>query len=240
MIVQGRKLWVAQYDLSGDIQGVALTQEPEMQDDTVMSDTTRSNTIGLDSFTLQHEGLWSAGAGNPDAIIEAHRDLDDVLGTVTPVDGAEGAIAYFCLTTQGAYSFGGSVGDLHRYSVSLAARDGAVRGTLMHNASRTATANGTARQLGAVGASEKLYAGIHVVTVSGTNPTLDVIVESDSQEDFLGTPATQITFAQKTAVGSEWATPVSGAIADTWWRIGWTIGGTATPTFEFIVAVGIK
>jgi hypothetical protein len=51
-------------------------------------------------------------------------------------------------------------------------------------------------------------------------------------------PATRLTFAQKTAAGYEFKS-AAGAITDDWWRVDWTIGGTATPTFSFVVAVGI-
>ena len=239
MIVENRKLWVDQWDLSGDLQGVALELGHELQDDTVLGDSTRSHVPGLETMDLQHEGVWIAGVDQPDAIFEEHKGLADVLATVTPVNGTEGAIAYFCRTSRGLYTPGGKVGDLHQFSVSLKASGGygAIRGTLMVNATKTSTATGTARQLGAVTAAQKLYAGLHVLTVSGTSPTLDVTVKSDDASGF-PSATTRGTFAQKTAADSEWLTPVAGAITDDWWRVDWTLGGT-TPSFEFVVSVGI-
>ena len=240
MIVRDRRLYVDAWNLSGHLQGVALDTSVELQDDTVLGDTTRSNAPGLEDFSVQHEGVWSAGVGLPDTIFEAKRGLADVLATLTPVDGAEGAIAYVMRTTQGLYEPGGSVGDLLKFSVSLKASGGigAVRGTLMVNATKTATGNGTARQLGAVSATQKLYAGLHVIAASGSTPTVDVKVQSDSASGF-ASPTDRITFGQKTAIGSEWATPVAGAISDDWWRVVWTIGG-GSPSFDLVVAVGIQ
>lgn len=242
MIVQDRKLWCGGFDLSGHIQGIAFDAMVEMQDDTVLGNTARSNAPGLDDFALQHEGLWSAGVGLPDTVLTSQQGLADVLATVAPVDGDAGSLAYFMRTTQGLYAPSGVVGELFRFSVSLSASGGigAVRGTILLNGTADSTDDGTAFELGAVGASGKLYAGLHVLAVSGTNPTLDVIVESDTQEDFLDDPTTRITFAEASAVGSEWATPVSGAITDEWWRVGWTLGGTSSPSFDVVVVVGIQ
>ena len=108
----------------------------------------------------------------------------------------------------------------------------------MHNATRTATANGTARQLGAVAAGQSVYATLHVLaTVSGTSPTLDVVVASAATDSWPGT--SRITFSRKTAIGPQFATPVDGSITDPWRRVQYTIGGTDTPTFPFVVLIGI-
>lgn len=240
MIVGARKLIVDGWDLSGHVSGMDFGASVEMQDDTVFGDAFRSNAPGLEDFAIQHEGVWSAGAGLPDTVFAANKGLRDVLATLAPVDGDEGEVCYFMRTTQGIYSLGGSVGDLLRFSVSLSASGGigAVRGTVMANATLNATDAGTAFEMGAVGASAKLYAGLHVLSASGTAPTLDVVVESDDAEAFLD-PVTRITFGQKTAIGSEWATPVGGALTDDWWRVSWTLGGTA-PSFDAVVVVGIQ
>lgn len=240
MIVQHRKLYVDGYDLSGHLQGLAFDASVEMQDDTTFGDTARSNAPGLDDFTLQHEGVWSAGAGLPDTVFDAQKGLADLLATMAPVNGDEGAIAYLMRVTQGSYSLGGTIGDLHRFSVSLSASGGvgAVRGTLMTNRTITASGSGTGRQLGAVGASGTLYAGLHVLSASGTSPTLDVTVESDDASGF-ASPITRVTFAQATAIGSQWET-LGGAVADDWWRVSWVIGGTGSPSFDAVVVLGIQ
>lgn len=242
MIVQNRKLWVDSVDLSGHLNGMAFDASHEMADDTVFGDSARSSLPGLEDFTLQHEGIWLGGTGGPDTVAMANRSLANVLATLTPVNGSEGAIAYFMLTTEGAYSFGGKVGDLHQFSVDLKASGGfpAIRGTLMTNGTKSATGSSAAKtQLGAVSATQKLYAGLHVLAVTGTTPTLDVIVRSDANSS-PGSETTRITFGQKTAIGSEWATPIAGAITDTYWDIAWTIGGTSSPTFQIVVVVGIQ
>jgi hypothetical protein len=87
-----------------------------------------------------------------------------------------------------------------------------------------------------VDTGKKLRASLHVLSASAAD-TLDVIVASDSQQAFGGTPETRITFPQRTAIGGELLT-VDGPHADTWYRVQYTIAGT-DPSFTFAVAVGI-
>jgi hypothetical protein len=92
--------------------------------------------------------------------------------------------------------------------------------------------------LGAATATQHLYGVLHVLAVSGTNPTLDVVIQSDDAEGF-ASGTTRGTFTQKTAVGSQFLTPVAGPVTDTHWRCTWTIGGTNTPSFTIALVVGI-
>lgn len=241
-IVQNRKLYVAEYDLSGHLQGMSFESTVEMQDDTVFGDSARSNAPGLQGFSVQHEGLWDAGTGLPDDVLYANIGLADQLATLTPVAGTEGSLAYFMRTTQGSYQFGGPVGDLLRFSVSLESSGGAgaIRGYILGTGEKTSTGASAAKlQIGAVSSSQQVYAGLHVLSVSGTDPTLDVVVRSDANSS-AGGETNRITFTQMTDVGSQWATPVAGAITDAYWDVTWTIGGTDTPTFDIVVVVGIK
>lgn len=241
MIVQTR-LWAGAYDLSGDVQGLSFESTVEQEDDTVMTDDTRTNEPALSDFAVQHEGVWSAGTGGePDGVLYTNLGLADVLATIAPNGAAVGDLAYFMRTSQGEYSVGDEVGTLLRFSVSLRASGGlnAVRGTLMVNSNLAASGSSTGEQLGSVSGTQSLFAGLHVLSASGSSPTLDVDVESDDNSGFT-TPVTRISFAQATAIGSEWATPVGGAITDDWWRINYTIGGTGSPNFDAVVVVGIQ
>ncbi|MEQ1573634.1 MAG: hypothetical protein ABL993_05250 [Vicinamibacterales bacterium] len=241
MIVQNRKVYADAYDLSGYLSAVEFEAGLESQDDTVFGDGARSSVAGLDTATLVEEGIWDAGAGLPDTVLWSQRGLAGVLATFAPVNGNEGSLAYFMRTTQGLYAPGAQVGEILRFSVELSASGdyGAIRGTVMSTGAKTATGNSTKRQLGAVSATQKLYAGLHVLSVSGSSPTIDVTVRSDADSSS-GSETTRITFAQQTAVGSVWATPVAGAITDEWWDVRVVIGGSSTPTFGIVVVVGIQ
>lgn len=70
---------------------------------------------------------------------------------------------------------------------------------------------------------------LDVTAVSGTNPTLDVTVQTS--KDGVNNWYTAGTFAQKTGVAAERKT----FVLDRFVRVSWAITGTATPTFTFSI-----
>lgn len=232
------KIYVAQYDWSGDMNSVALEYAAEMQDATTFGQTTRINKGGLKTARLSTEGYWSAGSGEIDPAIFAEIGVADRPVSVTPGSGAAGEAAYLFRTIRGSYSPGAQIGEMLRFRTEAMAAGGhgLVRGTVLFNGTAGSTSAGTKYQLGAVGATQRLYAALHVLDVSGTSPTLDVAIESDADAS-AGSETGRISFTQATGVTSEWAS-VAGAITDTYWRISYTIGGT-DPSFTFVLTAGI-
>jgi hypothetical protein len=108
-----------------------------------------------------------------------------------------------------------------------------IRGNNLVYGSKTVTGSGTARQLGAVLSTQRLYAALHVYSFVGTSLTMRL--QSDNGVG-MGTPVAQITFGALAAAGSEWA-EVAGPITDDWWRADWTFSGTS---FAAILLVGIR
>jgi len=238
-VLQNCKLYVDGYDFSGDMNALALDYSAEMQDNTTFGQDTRTRQGGLKVSTFAHEGYWSGGVDNVDDILFNKIGLIDVPMTVGPIAGVAGEVGFFMPVTVGVYNPGASIGDMFSFSVEgESSKDGLIRGTIMLNGTLSASGNSTARQLGAVSSSQKMFAALHVLSAGGTSPTLDVVVQSDSASGF-ASPSNRFTFSQKTIVSSEWATPVAGSITDDWWRINYTIGGTS-PSIAFVVSVGIK
>lgn len=239
-VLTDAKLYIDGYDLSGHSNQLALKHAAEILDDTVFGATSKSRVAGLKDVELTGGGFFEANSAafKSDDVINAKLAVADTLVTVCPTAAAAGDVAFFFPALLAEYSPGGEVGQLMVFEINASGCNTLARGTVLENAAKTATANGTAQELGEVTASQKLYAAMHVLAVSGTNPTLDLVVQSDSAEAFTSA-ADRITFSQKTAVGSEWATPVSGAITDTWWRASWTLGGTS-PSFTVAVIVAIQ
>lgn len=229
IIYDDAKIWVDGYDFSSQMTATAINHDAEALDDTAFGDATRSNTGGMKGVALSHEGNWDS---TPDSIFFQNIGISDVPISVSPDVGADGDLAYTLLSQYSAYSPGGSVGEILKFSFNGVATGDLIRGTIMHNAARTGAGDGTARQLGAVSATQKVYAVMHVISASGT---LDVIIQSDDGVG-MATPTSQITFTQATAIGSEWPTPVAGAITDDYWRVNYTVSGS----FEFIVIIGIQ
>ena len=120
-----------------------------------------------------------------------------------------------------------------------------VRAQLLHIATAIAsTANGTAYQHGAVSSTQSVWAIVRLLAAPGGagSNDLDIIIESDSQEDFAGSKETQLTFTtiDQTSVALHETKEAAGAIADDWWRATMTISGGGSRTFSIVVAMGIK
>lgn len=158
--------------------------------------------------------------------------------------GTEGSAAYLSDGVLAELTpIGGTVGDMGMLSAMLIPSDATVghrmvRGLLEANRTVSSSSNTTgSNTLGAVSATQKIWGSLHVFTLSGTSPTLDVVVESDDNSGFT-TPTTRITFTQATTRSGQWSS-TAGAITDTYWRVKWTIGGTGGPTVAFACSIGI-
>ena len=239
-VLDNAKLYVGGYDLSGDSHSINLVTSVEEKDSTTFGSAGyRSRLGGLRTFTLQGQGFVEYGVGENDAVLFANLGSTSSLLTVAADGGAAGEIGYFGQALHGRYESFDAVGEIMPFTTDFAGSGSLIRGTILEDAgtARTSTGNGTARAIGAASASQKLYAGLHVLSVSGTTPVLTVKVQSDDASGF-ASPTDRVTFSAASAVGSQWATPVAGAIADTFYRVSWTISGT-NPSFLFAVTVGI-
>ena len=238
-VLKNCKLYYGGHDLSGDLNQITLEYGAAEKDATTFGNDSEVVLAGLKRVSLNHQGFVNQGTDGGidlssfDAIGDAEENV-----TVCPVSGADGEIAFCLKDILTAYNPGGAIGDVYAFTVSGRGAGDLIRGTVMAAGAKTSTANGTVRQLGAVLATQRVYAMLHVVAASGTNPTLDVVVESDDAADMVGATE-RIAFTQATAIGSELKS-AAGAITDDRWRVRWTIGGTNTPTFTFIVIVGIQ
>ena len=235
------KTWMDGYDVSGDLNKLGLTYAADMKEATVYGNDTHVQVAGLKDVKAELEGFWQGGADEIDDVLFNRIAVSDTVFSCSPDGGDEGEIGFSFKTLLGEYNPGASIGELLAFKCTAGARGspGLIRGTVMHNATRTTDSSGTARQLGAVSATQYLYASLHVLAVSGTaTPTLTVKVQSDNAEGF-GSAADKITFTGATAIGAQFAAPVAGAITDDWWRINWAMTGT-NPSFTFVVLVGIQ
>jgi hypothetical protein len=235
------RIYTGGADLSTRSNKASLTAEYEEKDTTAFAGGGYTECLGgLASTKFMGEGQWEAGNAGM---------VDDVswsgLGGLGPLtvcpDGADvGDLAWLTYAMRGSYTLGESVGEVAPWSANLAGSWPLARGAIAHppGTARTATGDGTAVELGAVTSGQYLYAGLHVLSASGTTPTIDVVIESDVDALFNGSETSRVTFTQATDRGGQ-IQRVAGAITDTFWRATWTISGT-TPSFLFVVSLGIK
>lgn len=231
-------------------------------DQSCFSDTVSLDRSGdvLDATTFCSGGwrvmvpglsTWSASFGGPQdlAATAASATLtpdEHYLLTVgsayplmmVPQGAAEGSVAYGSNAIIQQYTpVMGSVGDLAKHNVMATPYVSAplVRGVLATKTTATATGNGTGHQLGAVTASQRVYAGMHFLTRGGTTSTT-VILESDDNSGFTSA-TTRATFTAATSRTAEWVS-VAGAITDDYWRFRWSISG-GSPSVQLRGFIGI-
>lgn len=232
------RVYAGGVNLSGHANQVTLDLSATELDRSSVSSTWDQTVLGRRRAAMECTSFYEAGAGYPDSLFDSLGVANQVVSLLP--DGDEGGVGYSVQAVPVQHTVGAPAGEL--MTVQFSARGDitrAIRGTVMHDdvTSRTSTSTGTARQLGAVSATQRVYSALHVLSVSGTNPTLDVTIESDTASNFPST-TTRLTHTQKTAIGADWKSAV-GAITDDWWRVKWTIGGTGSPTFQFVVIVAI-
>lgn len=232
-ILSGYKLYAGGFDLSGNINALGSGYGAQLKDSTTIDDITVVNKGGLKVVTFAHQGLWDSDI---DAQLFSDIGVSDIPMIIAQGNGADGQICHMMRTLQAEYASTAPVGEMFGFSYSGVA-DKIVRGTVMANlASQGSSANGTARQLGAVTAAQSVYATLHVLAASGSSPTLDVTINSDDNGGF-SSSTQRIAFTQATGVTGEWSSLI-GAITDDYWRVEFTIAG-GTPSFDFVVSIGI-
>ncbi len=239
------RLFVGPADLTAASNKVELDDQMEEKETTnYASEGAKEVIAGLETVAINGEGQWEAGdPGYVDDHFWAHRRQIEAW-TAGPHTADVGAVAYLTRAVRlNAKYFGGGVGEVAMWSAAAGGNWGLAHGVVLQSpgALITADADGTAVELGAVAATQRLVATLHVLSVAGTMvPELTVIIESDVDADF-NSPTTRLSFATATAVGSEAVRTAPGAIADTFYRASFGVednGGTGE-SFLVIVALGI-
>lgn len=240
-ILSDVRLFAGGTDLTAASNKVEVDASVEDKDSTTFASAGWKEVLGgLASTSIDAEGLWDAG--DP-SLVDDNRwaALGGASGwSVCPQLANVGSLAYFTKAMDASYQLGGQVGDLAPYQAKAMSTWPLVRGQIAHppGTARTTTGTGTGLQLGAVGATQQLYAALHVLSVAGTGtPTITVAVESDADNSF-ASPVTALTFGAATAVGGQ-ILRAPGPNTDPWFRPKWTISGTS-PSFLFVVALGVK
>ncbi len=234
-VIKGRPTFLGKQNLGDFAHAIATDFGAEETDDTVLTDTAKSNAGGLFTFGFSMDCYY-------DAAVEELTIADignDVPLTFGSVDGTAQEIAYLINCREFVSSpFNASVGDMMGLNVSGNAADRLVRGVLEYNDTAITSANSTGIQQGLVSATQKIYANLHVISASAGD-TLDVIVQSDNNGSF--TSATnRITFTQISGgnASSEHLSLAGNIADDDYWRISFTIAGS-DPSFTFAVSFGI-
>lgn len=210
-------------------------------DKSCFGDSAHVVTPGLANVSFNFNGLVELTDDMQDEYMSGHTGAVSnipvsMMLVNTPTVGTK---AKFFVCQLGNYQFGGAHGELLPFTAAGSGSNGhrLINGYVLEvgTTARTSTFNGTAWQVGAVGATQYLYGAIHVTTAS-VGDTLDIVIASGATEGGAFTP--RMTFTQASTVTCQYGTRVAGEISDTWWRVQATIAGTE-PSYNFAAVMGI-
>jgi hypothetical protein len=202
-------------DMSSYLNKTTLRANVAELDVTTFGQTYRNRIGGLRDTRATWDGFWTSV---PDAAQFPQLGSAGQAVTISP-QGAEGSIAYLFLGDQFTYDQFGKVGDAAPFSATVAGNDGVtglVRGQLgAFNRTVSATGQlGSILTMTAVGATQFLYATLHVLTAA---TTITIQVQSAPASNFAA-PVTRATIGPLTTTGGTFMTRVAGPITDTFWR----------------------
>lgn len=216
--------------LSGWLNDASSSGERQAEDATTFGNDDRVYVGGLPDGTVSLSGLFD---GTADAIHDILKDLLDSGGstlTYAPGGLGVGEATGMASVLSTSYEPSSEVAGLVQVSMEAQADGGLTFGVALSGLDTvTSSGSGTGHDSGA-SSSNGGVAHLHVTSVSGTSPTLDVKVQESSDGS---TWADLATFGQQTSAGSE-RVEVSGTV-ERHLRAMWTVGGTS-PEFEFAVA----
>jgi hypothetical protein len=243
-VIKNANVFYNAQDITGFLNSVAMNYESGVQENTVLGVGTRSRVAGLLDGSIDIAGYFEADSdstGDPDLSFfgEIGSATKGVI-SVAPDTANEGDRAYVLLCNQGSYNIGGTIGEVAPFNISLPSSGPIMRGILGANGQKTASGNTTSGfTLPALGANDKLIASAHIIHNGGSTPTIDIIVVSDDDGTFGAGTTTRITFAQVTTTSSFQRIEVTpGVVADTDYRVEWTLGG-GSPDYNIFVVVGV-
>lgn len=233
VVVKNFRAYLADLQISASMAALAIEMTADAVDKTSIQDTARTFIGGLPTGRISASGFVDLGVSESSlfgAVGVSGRPL-----TVLPGPMAQAELCYFMEALQASFQPGAQIGELYKFTLDGSANGPIIRGFITADQSTGSSSTGAGIQLGAVSASQRLYAALHVLSNSGGG-TLDVQIESDDNALFSSSNS-RLAFTQRSAVGSEFKS-VAGAITDDYFRASFTIAGGGTWTF--IVAIGVK
>lgn len=245
-ILTNVRIFAGATDLTSASNRVEITPQVDTKDTTNFGSVDANGTLwrellsSLGSANIAAGGQWEALDGS-----KVDDDQWANFGGVGPwsFSGpsglvAEGSLAYIINAVRTSYAVFDAVGEVAPWQASAASTSGYARGAylLAPGTARTATGSGSVVQLGAVPAGRSIWAALHVLSATGTTPSITVTLQSATTLGF-GSPTTRATFSAQTARGTAFLQTL-GPITDQYWRMSYTISGT-TPSFLVAGSAGI-
>lgn len=245
-VFQNQKVFLAHYDLTANINSVALSQTRDTLDDTTLGSNTKSCMPGLMSVTFNIEGLYE-GSTQADVGLSSQIGIQGRPFTIVQSSSA-GSQAYFLNAMQADYTpFNNSVGELAGFSAGGVTAKGSsapcnlINGQVGYWAANFTTSvtstQGTALNLGAVSSQQRIYGAVHVFgTPTSQHTVAPVLASAASSAASSSQWTTRLTFSTFSTSGSSMMS-APGAITDTWWMIQHATVSSSQSTGLYMAAV---
>ena len=236
-VIKDGQVYYNEFDISGLLNSVTINYSGDVPEANVLSgDGTKRRVSGLIDVSISCPGYLDASAA--DKVI--YDRIGNVIAgnmSIAPQSPAEGSRAYFLKVNQGTYNILGAVGDVAPFTLDASSNSPLIRGVVGAVGSKDASDAGLALEIGEIPDGYKMYAMLHVVEVTGTRPTLSVVVTSDDAKAF-GNPSIQTALTMKaTGTPTHQLVSLDGPKTDTFWRVNWIV--KAASTYKIFVALGI-
>lgn len=230
-------LLVDEFDFSGVVVAVDIRIGQNNAEATAFADLAMVKVEGQPGWTLDADGLWSSSSPAYDSEIFTDLTAVNRLLMYMPLGRTDGGRCFMARSQITNAPISSDTGSQVALDVSWLGNDDMPFGYVLDTeTAEESSGNGTAYQVGAISSSQLGVGFLHVLSRSGSSPTLDVVIASDNAEGFSSATA-RISFTRATAATSQRVT-VAGAVTDDWWRVQTTVGGSS-PSFSFVCGFGI-
>lgn len=224
------KVYINQTNFSSYFNSVDVARTADVAESTTFGKDSKTYITGNKDGTFSVAGFFDATADATLQPLLGSSDMVFVLG-VDGVDATDGCS--FAKGNINNYGVSSAVGDIVATSLDIQADSGVYNGTVLENATVTATGSGTARD-NTLSTANGGGAFLIVETASGTAPTIDVKITHSADDS---TYVDLVTFTQATTTTSEVKTVSAGTTVNRYLKVEYTVAGTS-PSFAVIVGFG--
>jgi len=260
LIWKNCKLYLAGYDLSGDMNRMGLRYNAEILDVTKYGSSSRQRRPGLKDVEIDGGGFWNASSGMPTNPGTTYQKPDPVIfnevGTtnggisILPNGTQLGSIAYMVPGITAEYNPAGSIGDMLEFDFSAFGNEKLGRGQLLmqgitttDKASASPRNASTGRNLGVATTDYKIVTSCHVLASTGApGGVIGLEISASTAADFSGSPTTLYTISVSTDDIGEalWNSTKMPSTSHGYVRAKTSQGGTSDKKFKIILTIGYQ
>lgn len=237
----GSSLYVAQYDISGDVGAISTMATPVAEQDvSSIQDPATARIILRRDGTLNYNSFWNTTAGQAEAVLSAISRADTITSVFigSTVGNAAASMIAKNVTYDLTYGTDGSLGattDAHGSGYGLEWSGGGTGDGMLTTGKQsfaTGTVDGTSIDLGTTSTLFGAAAYIHVTTMPSGTATFAI---QDSADNSTFADVTGLVFTALTGPGSERKQTAAGATIRRYVRLeGRGTHGTSLVACNFI------